>query len=309
MDDLAGMRSLLMTSNVAIIQKLYHYAPEETIMLITTSLHSTMDTNFLFRNFDVIRWILDHINLDPKLLNWMFESVIMIGEYDVFPKRSNNDWMVVSKLVELGAHIITDTASKKHEFVHRGLLFMPKKIFFNYITKFGFEATTLNIKLIFTDFVDQKIRDHLYHEWKSANLLVDDVYTILSSIFHYYCEEYDDIINELITFAHNNNMLKALIFCMAGRNQIIKYISSYDFYDEMIFLGNVVRSVRYNRRMICDRNEQDLEDLLYVISIDDEARQLYEKIVDRNFMPSEIQYDEEIQDVISLMNIVQKINN
>uniref|UniRef100_A0A6C0C9F0 Uncharacterized protein n=1 Tax=viral metagenome TaxID=1070528 RepID=A0A6C0C9F0_9ZZZZ len=326
MDDIEGIKSLLSTSNVAIIKKLYFYESDKTKESIIVILNEMIDKQRFYNDTNMTEWLLDNIEFDPKILNWMFESLIKTDKYSL-PSQINNS-PAITKLINLGAHITTTETHKNYKLIHDGLIFLSKDDFFNYVSKHGFVVNTQNIKPIFYSdgkitpyeevlmieyrtFVDKNIYDYLYNLWIQQTLHIDDIYEVLRIIFGQNYEAHENVINSLISIAHSNNVSKELAFCLTNHNinrGIPTYFEKYDFFGEIEFLQKVSRTMRYRRRSDFEANDPELDELLGAISANAEANRLYKIIIDNigSYRPSEIIYDDEIKNVISLKNIVEK---
>ena len=85
---------------------------------------------------------------------------------------------------------------------------------------------------------------------------------------------------------------------------ITKYITQYDFYDDIDFLESVMISVRYQRGV---RNDSFYDDLISKIFSNKQSLELYDDIVNRSFSSfDEINYDEFMQKVLKLRDIIEK---
>ena len=217
LDDIDGMKSLIFASNLPIIKKLFHLARDETIDLMTKTLIS-MTKRFCDLSdisHKMINFILDHINPNKQMLDWIFQQLVKKNVYSVCDKPfSDEKCIILNKLIDMGASAVAITIIVKKinikELIYRGLISMPNEIFIKYIEKNNIETDTNYTKYIFMKDIDKKNKDYLYNKWKSLNgqINIDDMFTMLSTIFDEYnnnYKEHENIINELIPIAYNQN--------------------------------------------------------------------------------------------------------
>jgi hypothetical protein len=301
MEDIDGMESLLRTSNIAIIKKLQLHIPYETNELLMIALNNMINKTFL--NVVMIRWLIDNLEIDQCVLNWLFGSLIKINEYQAHPHKLITD-STVTKLINMGAHVTDRT----NYLFNCGIIFLQSEDFFNYEFRYGFEVDTEHMRFIFYDSVKIDVRDHIYNEWKEKGRNMDDIYVVLkNAIQQNKNDNYENIVIDLISMVQQIDILKRIILCIANTyvcTGITEYVREYDFYEELVFYEKVMWSVRYQRGT--KRDDLELNDMIAIINTDEEALQLYIIIIDNlDLVPSKIDYDKEMHNVRALQQMIQ----